>query len=141
MQDVKATAVAGQYTLVVVNHGDIIKARYRGRALAHALGFSPAVTTLLVSAISELTGNIVRYADAGTLRLRAVRKRSRIGLAISARDRGPGIAEVERALVGGYSTSGRLGLGLCSVNAIMDEMRVTSRAGRGTAITAVKWQE
>ena len=61
------------------------------------------------------------------------------GLAVVARDEGPGIADVARALEDGFSTSGRLGLGLPGVRRLMDEFHIQSRTGEGTTVTVKKW--
>ena len=126
---------------LVVNHPqDILSARSRGREFAQALGFDAPDAILITAAIAELARNMLDYASDGTLSLRRVEDRHRIGLAIRARDRGPGIADVERALIGGYSTSGQLGVGLSGVRRVMDEVTVKSGAGRGTLVTATKWR-
>jgi serine/threonine-protein kinase RsbT len=125
--------------LVVVSTGDIVAARHRGRCLAEQLGFTASASTLIVYAISELARNMMLYADRGALRLGRIHQQGRLGLVVVALDRGPGIADVRRALLGGYSTSGGLGLGLSGVALIMDEFTIRSDAGRGTRITAKKW--
>jgi serine/threonine-protein kinase RsbT len=62
------------------------------------------------------------------------------GIVVIARDTGPGIADVERALEAGYSTSGSLGLGLPGVRRIMDEFDIVSGVGQGTTVTVTKWK-
>jgi serine/threonine-protein kinase RsbT len=61
------------------------------------------------------------------------------GIRVIARDRGPGIADVDRAVRLGYSTSGEPGLGLRGVRRIMDEFDIVSEPGNGTTVTVVKW--
>lgn len=136
--------MAENQQLTVANPQDIVIARLRARDFAVALGFNPPETILITSAIAELGRNILAYATAGTLRLQRAedsrRHITRVGLTIRAQDRGPGIADVQRALLGGYSTSGRLGVGLSGVRRIMDDVSVTSGAGRGTTVIATKWR-
>ena len=119
---------------------DIVAARQRARDLACAVGFSPSESTVLAAVISELARNIVLYAKSGEVSLQTVDNGARRGLIIVASDNGPGISDVQRALMGGYSTSGGLGLGLCGVKRIVDELDIDSKVGRGTTITAKKWQ-
>jgi serine/threonine-protein kinase RsbT len=64
----------------------------------------------------------------------------RPGLAVTARDEGQGIEDVRRALEDGYSTSGRLGVGLPGVKRLMDEFEIVSYAGRGTTVTVKQWK-
>ncbi|WP_300618810.1 ATP-binding protein [Dokdonella sp.] len=134
--------MAEKFQMVVTTAEDIVTARQRGREFAHALGFAAADAILITTAIAELAGNILDYAVRGTLGLRRVEDGHRnggIGIAIRAQDDGPGIVDVQRALLGGYSTSGRLGVGLSGVRRIMDEMTVRSGAGLGTLVIATKW--
>ena len=59
---------------------------------------------------------------------------------VVARDTGPGIADVEQAMVDGYSTYSGLGLGLPGARRLMDEFAVVSEIGRGTTVTMTKWR-
>ena len=125
----------------VATASDIVAARQEGRDLALRLGFSPTESTLVATAISELGRNIVLYAKSGAIRLEPTHDGDRMGIAIVARDKGPGIRDVQRALLGGYSTSEGLGLGLSGVRRIMDELAVDSGAGKGTTVIARKWRD
>ena len=118
---------------------DIVKARQRGREAAAALGFSSVDQAFVATAISELARNIVLYAGRGEILLRAENHvKSGACLTVEARDSGPGIRNLHRALQGGYSTSGSLGLGLSGVRRLMDEMEIESEPGKGTTVVARK---
>ena len=119
---------------------DLVVARRKGRALAEESGFSASDATLVATAISELARNIVTYAGSGEIVIGLVNGADRPGIAVIARDRGPGIADVKRAMHEGYSTSGGLGLGLPGVRRIMDEFDIVSDPGNGTTVTIVKWR-
>jgi len=119
---------------------DIVRARREGRVLAAELGFSPVDATLIATAISELARNILLYAQRGEILLRQVELDGRRGLVVVARDQGPGISDTDRAMRDGFSTSGRLGLGLPGVRRLMDDFEIVSAAGRGTEVTASKWR-
>jgi serine/threonine-protein kinase RsbT len=82
----------------------------------------------------------VSYAGRGEIELRIVRLGSRRGLRVVARDQGPGIADIERAMEDGYSTSQSLGLGLPGSKRLMDEFEIASQPGKGTVITMIKWE-
>jgi serine/threonine-protein kinase RsbT len=118
---------------------DIVVARQKGRSLAIALDFSSGDATLIATAISELARNIVSYASTGVIHLKAINGASRAGIQITARDEGPGIADVEQALRDGFSTSGGLGLGLPGVRRLVDEFHIQSAKDRGTTVTVRKW--
>ena len=79
------------------------------------------------------------YAASGEIRLEPVNSRARRGIAIVARDNGPGIADVEQAMQDAFSTSGGLGLGLPGVRRLMDEFKIESTVGQGTTVSATKW--
>jgi len=118
---------------------DILKARQQGRTLAREIGFSGSNLTIIATAISELARNILLYAKAGELALGPIEANGHRGIAVVARDRGPGIPDIARAMQVGFSTSGSLGLGLPGAQRLMDEFEVVSEVGRGTTITAKKW--
>ena len=63
----------------------------------------------------------------------------RRGVQVVARDAGPGIPDVARALTDGYSTYHGLGLGLPGARRLMDEFDLVSVLGRGTTVTMTKW--
>jgi serine/threonine-protein kinase RsbT len=125
--------------VVVRRDVDIVLACQKGRALAERLGMSGNDQVVVVIAISEVARNIVDYADRGEIVLSAFGKNGRRGISIVARDEGPGILDVERALQDGYSTGSGLGLGLAGAKRLMDEFRVLSQPGRGTTIMMKKW--
>jgi serine/threonine-protein kinase RsbT len=107
--------------------------------MAISLGFSSGDATLIATAISELSRNVVQYARSGEVTLEAVVNGARRGIRIRVEDRGPGIADVDRALEDGYSTSGQLGLGLPGVKRLMDDIEIDSQPGRGTTVCVTKW--
>jgi serine/threonine-protein kinase RsbT len=117
---------------------DIVRARQAARDLAQRAGLAGAVPTLVATAVSEIARNIVRFADHGSITIELV-DRPRPALRIVARDSGPGIPDVEQALVDGFSTYGGLGLGLPGAQRIMDEFAVETELGRGTTVTMSKW--
>ncbi len=119
---------------------DIVAARQRGRLLAGQLGYSATEATLIATAISELARNIVLYAKRGEIVLTSANDGARQGIIIVARDEGPGIADVSRAIAGGYTTSGGLGLGLSGVRRLMDEFDIVSQPGKGTTVTVKSWK-
>ena len=132
---------ASETRVAVSSELDIVTARMRARALAAEIGFAPASATMVATAISELARNILLYADRGEVLLSRLDLGERHGLAVVARDEGPGIPDISRAMQDGYSTSGRLGLGLPGVRRLMDEFEICSRPGDGTVITVKKWSE
>jgi anti-sigma regulatory factor (Ser/Thr protein kinase) len=118
---------------------DVYVAIGRGRNIASALGFDMIDRTRIEIVILELTRNLLAHAGGGTLRLERIEQAGRAGLAITARDTGPGIADIELALRDGYSTTSTLGAGLPGVKRLMDDFEINSVVGQGTQVRTVKW--
>ena len=138
--------VLNEILVPILTDMDIVAARQSGRKLATELGFSQTDTTLIATAISELTRNIILYASQGEVVLRPLYRvdtsgrRDNNGIMVIARDRGPGIENISKVMRMGYSTSGSLGLGLPGVKRLMDEFNIDSQPGHGTTITVQKWK-
>ncbi|MEW2915396.1 anti-sigma regulatory factor [Leisingera sp. JC11] len=119
---------------------DVVAARQLVRKLAVELEFSRPDQALIATAVSELARNIVKYADEGEIELCAAASGSKTGIKVTARDRGPGLDDVELALQDGYSTGNSLGLGLPGTRRIVDQFEIRSEPGRGLTVTVVKWR-
>jgi RNA polymerase sigma factor (sigma-70 family) len=124
----------------IVGDPDVVVARQKAREVAVEAGFTATDLTLVATAVSEIARNIVKFAHRGELVFAAVEQDGRSGITITARDSGPGIPDVERALQDGYSTYRGLGLGLPGARRLMDEFEVLSEVGRGTTVTMTKWR-
>ena len=131
--------MADEVRVPIERESDIVVARQKGRALAAELGFSSCDQTLIATAISEITRNIITYATRGELSLRSIRN-GKQGLSITAVDEGPGIANLDQAMQNGYSTAGSLGLGLPGAKRMMDEFEISSEPGMGTTVRMKKWK-
>ncbi|MBF6209884.1 ATP-binding protein [Nocardia puris] len=119
--------------------GDIVTARTAGRELAAELGFSLTDRTMISTAISEIARNITSYAGIGEIRLLVDDREGRRALVVQAKDQGPGIRDIPRALEDGYSTGRGLGLGLPGARRLMDRLTIDSAPGRGTLVEMWKW--
>jgi serine/threonine-protein kinase RsbT len=131
--------ISGETVIPIASSTDIVAARQLGRALAASLGFTGSDCTVIATAISELARNIIEYATTGSIVMMVSEKSGRPGITIVARDTGPGIADVTKALTAGYSTGQGLGMGLPGVRRLMDEFEIASRSGEGTSVTVRKW--
>jgi len=117
----------------------ILIARQQARLLAAELGFWSVEQSFIAMAISEVALNILQYAGKGEVILSKIQKNGAQGIAIVARDDGPGIPNVNLAMQDGYSTSGGAGLGLAGAKRLMDEFDIVSEVGKGTTVTMKKW--
>jgi serine/threonine-protein kinase RsbT len=129
----------GARRIVVRGQRDVERARREARSMALAVGFAIADAERVALATTELATNLVRYADQGELVVSTLAGDARgAGIEIESRDLGPGIPDVEQALVEGFSTDGGLGGGLAGVGRLMDESAIESTPN-GTRIVARKW--
>jgi serine/threonine-protein kinase RsbT len=119
---------------------DIVAARQKARTVAAELGFEGADLTLIAAAISEVSRNIVQHATRGEIVIRPLKNGLKEGMCIVARDQGPGIEDLERAMQYGYSTAKGLGVGLPGAKWLMDEFHIESKIGVGTTVTMKKWR-
>jgi serine/threonine-protein kinase RsbT len=110
-----------------------------GRSLALELGFDNGQATAVAAAISEVSRNIIEYAKCGEIQLSIENRRGKLGLCVVAGDRGPGIADVDKAMQYGYSSRKGLGVGLPGAKWLMDDFLIESSVGVGTVITMKKW--
>jgi serine/threonine-protein kinase RsbT len=131
---------AGEVVVPIRSDVDVVSARQQARNLVSGLRFSSSDLTLIATAISEVARNIVAYAGGGEIALRIIQRGERRGLVVVARDRGPGIPVIDRAMQDGFSTSGGLGLGLPGSKRLMDEFKLASTVGKGTEVTMTKWE-
>ena len=118
------------YSIVDRSYVSIIKRDVR--ALAGSSGFSAGRMDELDIIIAELTSNLVKYAQAGELLVRAIPDPANPGIELISADSGPGMTDTARMMVDGVSTGGSLGQGLGAVGRLADVFQVYSLPGRGT---------
>lgn len=87
---------------------------------------SEAVTNCIVHAYADIIGTV-------TLRMRILPDSV---LEITVKDQGRGIADVEQARQPMFSTGGeeRSGMGITIMESFMNEVKITSKEGRGTTV-------
>jgi anti-sigma regulatory factor (Ser/Thr protein kinase) len=105
---------------------------------ALGLGFPKHECNSISTSVSELARNILKYAGSGEIVLEETDRR---GVQVTAKDKGPGIEDVEAAMQDHYSSSGTLGLGLPGVRRMMDEFEIDTTPGEGTTVVVRKWHE
>lgn len=128
-----------QVRIPVNSEQDILRARQLARELASGADFTAVEATFIATAISELGRNILQHAGGGEVLIKINQHEYGIVLIVVARDNGPGICDLDRALQDGFSTSGGLGLGLPGVRRLMDEFEIVSHQDHGTTVIAKKW--
>jgi len=124
----------------IESDADVVAARQRARELAGELDLTSTDQTLLATAISEVARNITTYAQRGEVLLSVVRDdNGRRGIRVVARDRGPGIEDIDQAMQDGYTSGGGLGLGLPGARRLVDDFAIETTPGEGTTVTLVMW--
>jgi serine/threonine-protein kinase RsbT len=120
---------------------DIIKAALEAKKTSRDAGFSENNQFMITTAVSELARNIFVYAGQGAVLIELLDRESQKGIQVIAEDNGPGIHDIAKALEDHFTTGNSLGLGLPGVKRIMDEFIIDSSPGKGTTVTARKWDK
>ena len=131
--------VLSHQELVIASEDDVVLVRRAVRLLAQARGFNAFATAAVTTAASELARNVWTHARRGLATIQYVQRNGRSGLRMEFRDQGPGIADLDRVLAGGYSTANSLGLGLAGSRRLVDDFQIESQVGQGTVVKAIKW--
>jgi anti-sigma regulatory factor (Ser/Thr protein kinase) len=115
---------------------EVGEARRAAVGLAHRKGFSPGVEARIALVATELATNLLKHASEGLVAINEFVDADGSGIELVALDKGPGIADVARCLVDGFSTAGSPGTGLGAVTRVSDSYAIYSRPGIGTAVMA-----
>jgi serine/threonine-protein kinase RsbT len=119
---------------------DVVIVRQAVRTHAVSLGFTLVDQTKLVTASSELARNTLDYGGGGAAQLEVIENDRRAGIRIVFEDQGPGIPDIEQALVDGFTTGGGLGLGLSGAKRLSHEFEISSKLGVGTSVSILRWK-
>ncbi len=127
-------------TYPILIEQDVVLIRKVVRELSVQLKLSLINQTKLVTAASELTRNIIKYASTGSLKVDVINNGTRDGIQLIFEDKGPGIPDIPRVMKGGYTTGKGLGLGLSGSERLVDEFELKSVVGQGTYIKLIVWK-
>jgi serine/threonine-protein kinase RsbT len=144
--DVLSTAgvdsnTANVWEIRIDKESDIVATRQLVRELAKEYRFDQFEVAAITTAASELSRNVWVHAQRGVARISVVRTGRKVGLQLEFVDHGPGIADLNRALAGGFSTARSLGLGLSGTKRLVDEFDIDTAPGRGTKVVVRKWKK
>lgn len=129
--------------LTLSDESDLVVARRHVRELGKRQGVTAVGIEALATAVTEIGRNVLIHARSGQVSLRGARA-TRAGserdlVVVVVRDDGPGIPNVEAAMVDGYSSGQGLGMGLSGARRLVDSFELRSVVGQGTTITLEKW--
>lgn len=122
-------------TVALSDASSTAEARRAGARMASLLGLNEKKSGETAVVITEAARNAVVYGGGGQLLLSGIKSKSTTRMEIVALDRGPGIADLSRALQDGYSTGGTPGTGLGAIKRMAEVFDVFSN-NKGTAIFA-----
>lgn len=127
-------------TAPIRSSDDIVLVRQKVREWAVQMRFGLVDQTKIVTAASELARNALQHGRGGAAHLEELNEENRRGLRLIFEDQGPGIADVDKALQDGYSTTGGLGLGLGGARRLVNQFHVETAPGQGTRVTITRWK-
>lgn len=133
-------AVTKSDTLPVRTEQDIVIVRQTVRKLTQQSAFSLVDQTKMVTAASELARNTLVYGGGGEVRCELLSDGGRVGLRLSFEDQGPGIPNLELAMMDGWTSGKGLGMGLSGSKRLVNEFELESEPGKGTRVTITRWK-
>lgn len=124
----------------IVQEPDVVLLRNRVKEYAVKIGMGLVNQTKLITAVSELVRNMLRYASGGDVLIEVVSQGRENGVRASFIDKGPGIPDVREAMKDGFSTGKSLGLGLPGAKRLVSEFSIKTAVGEGTTVVITKWK-
>jgi len=133
------TRTLARHELGIDTEDDIALVRRKVRDMAKVCQFDVFLSAAVTTAASELARNVWVHAGKGAAIVERITDDTRTGVQVEFNDEGPGIENIDRVMVGGYSTANSMGLGLSGSRRLVDEFSIDSAPGRGTRVKIVKW--
>jgi len=119
----------GTIRIEIRGEPDVLAARTAARNLCDTLGARSFAAQKILTIVSELARNMASYSIGGIIDLRSHDHR----LHIDARDRGPGITNLDDILGGRYRSRTGLGLGILGVKRLGERFVITT-SPQGTEV-------
>jgi anti-sigma regulatory factor (Ser/Thr protein kinase) len=120
---------------VIDDTSKVGEARRAAQTLAN-FEFDAEMAGKVSIAATELANNLMLHAGGGELLIQTLGADDAAVIELLAIDRGPGMANVERCMIDGYSTAGTPGTGLGAVRRLATEFDIHSTPGEGTVVMA-----
>ena len=116
---------------------DVMLTRQRARQIADLLGFDAQDQTRIATAVSEIARNAVQHARGGRVEFQLTTGAGQ-SLRMLVKDKGPGIADVERLLDLSNDHPAAPGHTLRGVCRLMDAFHIETSAASGTVVTLTR---
>ena len=117
---------------------DVVHARQRARLIAELLGFDRNDQTRLSTAVSEIARNAYQYGGGGEVEFLVNGEAPLPVFAVTVRDRGPGIPDLQAILEGRYTSRTGLGLGIVGARRLLDHFHIDTEPGQGVTVSLGK---
>lgn len=127
-------------TLPVQTDQDIVVVRQTVRKLSQQAAFSLVDQTKFVTAASELARNTVIYGGGGTMQWEIFTEGNRTCVRLTFVDQGPGIPNLELAMMDGWTSGSGLGMGLSGSKRLVNDFDIQSAPGKGTRVMIARWK-
>jgi anti-sigma regulatory factor (Ser/Thr protein kinase) len=114
-------------------------ARRKAVAFAEELEMNESRRGSIALATTEMATNLIKHAGKGHILVQRLGNNGHSGLRVMSVDKGPGIADLSKALTDGHSTAGSMGTGLGAIQRLSDSFEVYSLPGSGTIVNAEFW--
>lgn len=118
---------------------DVVPFKSKVKEYAEGIKMGLLNQTKLITAASELVRNMLRYGNGGITVIETVIRGRDNGIRLTFEDKGPGIADIQQAMIDGFSTGKSFGLGLPGSKRLVNEFDIKSEVGVGTTVTIIKW--
>ncbi len=130
-------AVRPSMTMVIDHPAKVGEARRCAAIVAGRLGVAESDRGRLALVVTEAATNLAKHTPRGEFVIQGWRgPDDRPVVDVHAVDAGPGMGDVGRCLVNGYSTAGSSGTGLGAISRVADRFAIHSAPGVGTALWA-----
>ena len=127
-------------TLPLRQETDIVLIRQQVRKVAEAIRLGLISQTKIVTAASEIARNGLVYGLGCECLIEETVRAGKPAIRLVIRDNGPGIADLDRAMVDGYTSGKGLGLGLSGSRRLVDDFHIDSQPGQGTTVELWNWR-
>lgn len=127
-------------TITIQQERDLIICRNRVKDFAGKIGMGIVNQTKLITAVSELSRNMLIYGGGGQAFLEILSRGRESGVQVIFTDKGPGIVDIPKAMQDGYTTGKSMGMGLPGAKRLVSEFFIESAVGKGTTVKIIKWK-
>jgi signal transduction histidine kinase len=119
---------------------DVFETRQRAKLIARMLGFDRQDQTRIGTAVSEISRNALQYGQGGEAEFFIKGVAPSEWFAITIRDHGPGIQDLDAVLEGRCLANNGMGSGIVGSKRLLpNHFHIETRLGKGTTVTLGKW--